>query len=102
MTPFDDQDERLVDRILQTLRVEPSEAFVHRVMHGIYALPRVRPAFQFSWAFPALALSMAGFALTLFYMAKPLTVTSDAALLGDPVALSSAEEQIVDALVRNL
>ena len=61
---------------LHPLRVRESEPFVQQVMRSIRALPdTVLAPFSLRWAFPALALSMAGFALVLLYISTTAPAT---------------------------
>src|SRR4051812_20080270 len=91
MTP-DPENDVLTRQLLHHVRLEPSPAFVDRVMRGVRALPEPRTAgwfFGLRWEFPALALSMAGFALTVLYLSKPF-LTADVPLFGDSLTATTS------------
>ena len=99
---------RTAQAFVQPLRVEPSEAFVRGVMTGIRTLDEetatVQPFWPMRWAFPALTLSMAGFAAAFLYVA-PAEGSADSWFSDEQevsvtlLAQAPSEENILTAVV---
>jgi hypothetical protein len=75
-----------IKTFLEPLRLESSEAFVQQVMRKVRAYTEreewIRwPVFA-RWAFPALALSIAGFTVALGYTLQPVQPSTTSVLLG--------------------
>ena len=75
-----------IKSFLEPLRLEGSEAFVQQVMRKVRAYSEreewIRWPIFARWAFPALALSIAGFTVALGYTLQPTQLTTTTVLLG--------------------
>ena len=98
--------------IIEPLRVANSELFVQNVMRQVrgIALREAKAGWAvFSrWAFPALGLAMTSFALACVLTLRPVSVSTDALLLGDEPPVSTAwlsysmnEDPMLDSTVAN-
>src|SRR5689334_21500216 len=72
---------------LQPLRAESSDVFVQAVMRKVREYVRrdewIRWPVFIRWAYPALALSVASFTLSLAYAMQPARVSMDEVVLAD-------------------
>jgi anti-sigma factor RsiW len=96
-------------KILTPLQTPDSERFVQNVMRAVRTQVLERPALFFRWAFPALALSMAGFAVTFLYIEHASPTASDTLVWGDQdttitdgLSTPPTEDQILSAAVEKL
>src|ERR1019366_177744 len=84
---MDDEQDLWARKFLEPLRAQSSEAFIQAVMRRVRSesLPEagIRWAVFARWAYPALAVSISGFAAAMLYTVPPSTMSSDVLLMGD-------------------